>query len=300
MARAGGKAPVNQRKHEQFGQNPCEVQFRSVSIKVANQLPFSVDINRKGRDWQMNNRKPMLFIKFGQKEHLESLQKGNLYLNNLDYFIQMEKKNNKKGMGDKSEASLMLTNVSIKFFHHDTHELAFTFDSAKTSLRMDEVLTKPVFCIMWVAAEDFEVIKEDENEVEAVLSFDAEQQKEMLSEFGDHALVIEAARFIEALERTLDQMELCCATGKIDYINYSTNKNAHLPELMNNDLSVYFKKDHSLSYQKEFRAVILNKDIEEPITINIGDMTSFSGILPSPHLLSGGFGVKINLKHESS
>jgi hypothetical protein len=69
---------------------------------------------------------------------------------------------------------------------------------------------------------------------------------------------------------------------------------------MNNDRSVYFKKDHSLSYQKEFRAVILNKDIEEPLTINIGDMTSFSGILPSAHLLRGGFGVKLNLKNESS
>ncbi|MGY5610603.1 hypothetical protein ACXHJ2_21025 [Paenibacillus sp. ALE3] len=31
MARAGGMAPVNQRKHEQSDQNPCAVQFRSVS-----------------------------------------------------------------------------------------------------------------------------------------------------------------------------------------------------------------------------------------------------------------------------
>ncbi|MGN9169482.1 hypothetical protein ACTNAS_15820 [Paenibacillus polymyxa] len=245
----------------------------------------------------MKNNKAMFLIKFGQKEHLESLQKGNLYLNNLDYFIQMEKRNNKKGRGDKSEASLILTDVALKFINHDSNELSFTLDSAKTSLRMDEVLAKPVFCMMWIGIEDFEVIKEDEDEVEAKLSFDAEQQKEMVSEFGDYALVIDAGRFMEALETTLNQMKLRFATGKVDYINYSTNKNEHLLELMENDLAVYFKKDHSLSYQKEFRAVILNKDIEEPLTINIGDMTSFSGILPSAPLLGGGFGVKFNLKN---
>ena len=40
------------------------------------------------------------FVKFGQKEHLESLQnKGSMYMNTLGYFIKLESMS-----GDKDEA----------------------------------------------------------------------------------------------------------------------------------------------------------------------------------------------------
>lgn len=32
----------------------------------------------------------LAFLKFGKREHLESLQKGKLYINNLDYFKKLE------------------------------------------------------------------------------------------------------------------------------------------------------------------------------------------------------------------
>ncbi|WGU96201.1 hypothetical protein QJQ58_08165 [Paenibacillus dendritiformis] len=57
-----------------------------------------------------------MFIKFsGEKRHLESLQAGNLLMNNLGYFKKLEEKTGIKGRGDVDEASLAVKEAIIEF-----------------------------------------------------------------------------------------------------------------------------------------------------------------------------------------
>ncbi|WP_339078721.1 hypothetical protein WIS01_13120 [Clostridioides difficile] len=56
-----------------------------------------------------------LLIKFGTKENLEKLKKGEIYTNNLKYFIDLEEKYGKVGIGDRDESTLLFNKVNFRF-----------------------------------------------------------------------------------------------------------------------------------------------------------------------------------------
>lgn len=51
-------------------------------------------------------------------------------------------------------------------------------------------------------------------------------------------------------------------------------------------IDIFYWKDKEIEYQNEFRLVILNKDIEEPFMVDIGDLVDNSFIITSNQLIS--------------
>lgn len=218
-------------------------------------------------------------------------------MKNLKYFIDLESENQKKGMGDVTEGSLVMNDVKWTIMHPETNEVLFVSEAKRSTLRYDEVLHKPVFCSMALGLDDLEPIEEEiEGRVNTKIVFTEQQRNEMVDEFGEYVLVIPATLFIRNITSTLDGENLEYATGKVEYGDYSVNHQYRFVEFETGDPKILFHKDSSLAYQKEFRVVILNRDIEDALTINIGDMTEYSTIVKSEDLLTGKFGVQLQLK----
>lgn len=244
----------------------------------------------------MDTTTALFFLKFGKKEHLESLQKGNLFMKNFDYFIKLEKENRKKGRGDASEASLVISEVTWTIKDPETDETLFTVEARKTNLRKNEFLLKPIFCLTALGMGSLEVQEEEDDLVKTKIVFTDEQKKEMVNEFGNDVLVIPADKFMQALRQSFENEGLEYVTGKVNYLDYSVNHAERLRAFEDNDPRLLFYKDKSISYQQEFRVVILNRDVEDHFSINIGDMTSFSTILSADKLLNGNYGLQMRLK----
>lgn len=64
-----------------------------------------------------------LFLKFStEKWHLESLQSGNIRMNNLKTFIDLERADGKKGMGDIHEVTHVMNQFDFQLRNFDAND----------------------------------------------------------------------------------------------------------------------------------------------------------------------------------
>lgn len=241
-----------------------------------------------------------LFVKFGAKEHLVLLQKGNIYMNNLKYFVDLERNKQKKGQGDSYEAGHVTTNVHITIKDSETDEEKVAFKSATTVIRQDDDLKNPVFCLFAIDESNFEYIWDDGDTARVKIVFTEEQKKELFNEFGDNALIIFSGAFLSSLKKSLEEQDFYYAHDLVNYVDYSVNSKERMLNFFKRQPSLFFSKDILLKYQQEFRLVIFNKKSEEPITIKIEDMSDYSFIIPTEELLNGILQIEMDFKKANS
>jgi hypothetical protein len=228
---------------------------------------------------------PVCFFKFSnKKDRLESLQNGNLYMNNLQFFIDLEKTTGIKGMGDKDEASNVMNDVEISLFHLETNELILKAPVRRTRFRINEYLQKPVFCLFSLKADKLEIISENDEEIVARIDFIEEQIESIIKDFGEYVLVLDAFPFVDRVKQVFDKNEYMYSARHITYSDFNVNDKERQKAYMNQDLSLFFQKDKSFEYQSEFRLIILNKNTDNAITESIGDLKDMSVILETRSL----------------
>jgi hypothetical protein len=230
---------------------------------------------------------PVMFIKFSDNiDNLKSLQQGNLYMNNLKFFVDLEEKTGISGMGDKLETLNVINDVELSFYIPGTEQLVAKTKARKANLRYEDALYKPVFCLFAVTADMLEIYEESETEVKLKINFTNEQINKMRSEFGTHALVISPPHFSEQLEKSFNQNGYDYSGRFVEYIDTNINQQRRLEAFANQDISLFFFKDHGFKHQNEFRIVILNKDEEKAIIENIGSLTKGSILLKTEDLIN--------------
>lgn len=235
----------------------------------------------------------LAFLKFGKREHLEALQQGKLYMNSLSYFKKMEKENNNKGMGDSDEASLVLTELDIKMYDNDTGKLVLQVPSTRGRIEDKADSLKPVLCLSYLDFNNLDVKEERKDFIRGNIVFTKEEREEFIKNFGDTVLMISAKHFLSSITEAFEKEGIEWDSGKVKYSNFNINYKDRVEAFMSGGSSKFFWKDIFFSNQKEFRIVILNKDIEEPITIDIGDMTSYTSLMPTEQLFSRGMELQL-------
>ncbi|NCU18523.1 hypothetical protein [Pallidibacillus pasinlerensis] len=236
-----------------------------------------------------------MFIKFAREEkYLEDLQKGNLYMNNGRYFIEREKQDGEKGIGDKYEMSAVINNVNLKFYNSETNEFLFEGEAERIAFNYNHVLTKPIFCITHISADSLKIIKEHENSVDCQFNFSSEDIEQIVKEFGEYALLINPRAFQERVENTLKDMGITYLAGKIVYEDFNINSSKRLEEYQKNHPAIFFKKDKSFEHQKEYRIVLTGIDSNEPYILKIGDISDISYLMLTKDLFSGKFALNLS------
>jgi hypothetical protein len=237
---------------------------------------------------------PFMFLKFAkEKEHLESLQKGGLRMNPVNYYVKREEEDGAKGLGDSFEASQVMNKIQFQIIDPETNKVLGSADAGRAIFRINHHQYKPLFCMTMITSEMIEIEGEDEEFYHGKLIFTEEQKVRFIEDFGKYVLLISPDKFLERIKQKAEEYDWALKGDKVIYDDFSINNKERMEAFINDDPSLYFWKDSSLSYQKEYRIIILNKEITEATTYDIGDLSGFSMIKAADEILNQGLGVMV-------
>lgn len=224
-------------------------------------------------------KNPIMFLKFGNNpERLEQIREDSLYMNNLKFYIDKEEETGEAGLGDRLEALNVINDVEISIYDNQTNELLVTAPAESASTRYDEALTKPVFCLYAVTIDMLEVTEVKENRIACKLTFSNEDLAIMKEEFGEYALVIMADPFTERIKSAFEEKQYKFRAKMVEYADYSINNSERMEKHYKGHSDLFFYKDKAFAHQKEYRIVILNKDINHGYSEKIPSLENASRV----------------------
>jgi len=210
-----------------------------------------------------STERPFCFIKFGKKEHLESLlNEGKLFFNGTENLNQGISINDEQR--DENEGAEWIENIGlkeVKFKHPTKGEFKFKTDPndlAKVIQFNHNYLTCSFYTITTKDFEKSNVFKID---------------KRMLK-FGTHALIVKNPKnLMENLKNTLKKENIGFIANKVKYQNLK--KEGRI------EMSPFIKKiEHQ--HQKEYRIILKNRN--EPLLIEMNKIGN-NGILTTSQYL---------------
>lgn len=225
---------------------------------------------------------------------LKDLQNGKMYMNNFQYFSNLEKKRDSKGMGDEYEGSLVLQNMDVTLVSHDNKKTPVRFLADNVKITGKNGMLNPLFCMTSLSIGDLENVLIDNRRITGVLKFTDEQKEKIEREFSPYALLISGGHLANTINKQFNNEEIIYIDDKMKYSNFNINYINRINSCMSQHTNVFFWKDISLEYQKEYRIVILNRKNDKPFIYNIGDITQFTKLTTAEELLNNKYEAIIN------
>ncbi|MBU3114037.1 hypothetical protein [Clostridium lacusfryxellense] len=183
---------------------------------------------------QLKDRKISL-VKFSdEKWTLESLQKGTLYLNTLEYFRKLEKETNERGMGDDNEGRLILTDLNMKVYDNKTGNLILSGKAKSSAITTQEDSEKHVLCTSYIDFRSLEIIEQGKDYFKANIFYTEEQKTEFKKHFGKYALIISFTEFVNNINDSFKAQGIDGTGGKVKYSNFSINYKKRLDPFIGN------------------------------------------------------------------
>jgi hypothetical protein len=105
--------------------------------------------------------KTMFILKFTKKEYAESLQNGDVYMNNFKWFIEQEKNTGERGQGDALESSLNINKIEYTLLHQETNEIIYEGTAENLNMTFNDLIYQPVFSATSLDGELLEIEKEE-------------------------------------------------------------------------------------------------------------------------------------------
>ena len=209
-------------------------------------------------------------IKFQDKDKIDYLQKGKIYLKSLAYYRKQEKDTGEDTVGDLFE-SMIHVNDGYIFIPELGMREKLTDSLIETSFS-----NCFVFCMLSL-----------EN-TSNIFQF-SDEQKEKILDFGDTALLItDRDAFLQRVAVALERDDIKGYHGFINYYDETKDHVKYWASLITNGINhVAFWKRERYAYQQEYRFLI-----EPPATENdyyeldIGDITDISIVLTAKEALN--------------
>ena len=209
-------------------------------------------------------------IKFQDKDKIDYLRKGKIYLKSLAYYRKREKDTGDDTVGDLFEAMIHANDGYILIPELGIRE-KLTAALIETSFS-----NCFVFCMLSLenATQNFQF---------------SEEQKEKILGFGDTALLITDRNAF--LHRVAVALERDGIKGYHGFINYYDETNDHVNywvSLMKNGINhVAFWKRKRYAYQQEYRFLIEPPDTENDYyELDIGDISDISVVITAKEALN--------------
>ncbi|TWH82561.1 hypothetical protein [Sedimentibacter saalensis] len=214
-----------------------------------------------------------LLAKFGQKEHLEMLSNGTLYLNPISKY----RNDTTYFRGDKNEGVIPINPQTIKLIDKDGNNL---FDkiprpsSVNSSYEGDDYLL--MFCSSII---DIVIMKKKGNNIYEL----SDGYKNAMRDFGEYVLLFWKSEFLQLLKNAMKNStpKFGFCYGPIiyrDLSDFSTDNYSKAYNATGSILDPYFVKGANYANQNEWRLLVDGSDASLPTrsdgsyTINIGKM----------------------------
>lgn len=229
-------------------------------------------------------------IKFFKEErHADQFMIGNLYLNTLAYFKQVEREDS-DGRFDSTEGIAMwwqphdlVIKLSVAGFGDIEITKADLAGPVSTAFVFHDNVH--LFCLYALHTTGFkcndgkiECTPEGADELRRQLTID-----DRCAKFGTFAVITPAVQFIDLLRNALTRQGYKARLKLVEYYDEETF-HGEIPWV-----EIPFRKQKRFSYQQEFRLCVYPRTEEEaadsnPITINIGDISHICGKVETARL----------------
>ena len=217
-----------------------------------------------------------VFIKYGEKEHLQQIVDGSLRFCPSQIYVRMEEELHDKGQGDMLEGKWRIHADILKMEDPVTGKVKEIKDT-DILISIQDVNSMPIFCLSYYETE--QILKDCEKKVIRITKEKIENIKRDFNK-ATHALIIKNPNsFIEEVEKAENHKII---SDKIHYYNFDINDLRMLTYLSTGDentklqggtlYSTTYKdryrhllcKDNEFKNQDEYRFIILDELITEP------------------------------------
>lgn len=158
-----------------------------------------------------------ILIKISKRKYLKDIQDGKLYMNNLSYFVNLEKTTGVQGIGDIREASLCNIEKHKLFVAIDGEEPKEVDISPPPGIIYDSnALFHPVFCLM---GKTVLLKKNAVSQYIGVLKLNEDEITDFLDDNDSCAalIIFNTYEFIQRVENAAKNQNLSGNTGVVTY-----------------------------------------------------------------------------------
>lgn len=226
--------------------------------------------------------KPMYhFFRFSTYSRLKKMQEnGHIYMKNLRFFRDLERKTMIRGKGDQYEARLF-NSSKVEIFDPETNELIGKSNNA--TVQDESFLKSPVFCMTFKNLfEDVDNI--NDSKIVSHIKFNSKLFKDF-EDLGEELFVLiitNTEEFLKRFKIATNGMNCKIQHGIITYRDTSyIYKNGDKFEF-----NSPFHKDTFFEHQEEFR-ILIDEKVDDNLEIEIGDISDISTLLNADQLKNG-------------
>ncbi|WP_309089918.1 hypothetical protein [Domibacillus sp.] len=237
-------------------------------------------------------------LKFSTKENLESLQNGTLYLNNFQYYKDIELKEKRKGQGDAFDVTLRMSDVDLTFKHPETDEVLFKAKASNANLESAEDHQRHLFCMTGITTDLLEVVEVQDNVATTKLVLSDELKERALENFGDHVMLINTGFFMERVEQVCSERGIKVARNLVEYRDMSINYTDRMEAFGTGRSDFFFQKDKFFAYQNEYRLLFPELISDKAEILNIGSIKEFTHIFTTKEFFEHELQLRFNLTDE--
>lgn len=218
-----------------------------------------------------------LLIKFGEKQNIESLQNGKLYMKNLKYYINREIESGDNTVGDKYDGMFPINDCDFDFYDSETKKKAFSVNKASAVFDLGYTMC-PTFCMFL-----FDRRNITETNLNSIKYEFTEEQKIKLKGFGTHALVITNTNsFINRVEKGFLNNKMSVYRNTVKY--FKGNELEHLKDIQKDNRKIAFWKRDIYTHQQEYRFFGYDCKVDDHCEIDIGDLRDISQMVEIDNL----------------
>lgn len=191
------------------------------------------------------------------KAYIDSFLEGNIYMNPIQYYIDLENESGKQGQGDINEGNICIYKRSFPQAQNQISTL--------TIRKSYDFLKYPVFCLMYLEPYI-------ESNGQGFFCFkDKNQLNEMLS-FSEYCVAIHNIdEFICRFSSACNKKRKSWWHSFVFYNQQDVINSEVYKQIEENNLKSVFVKDRKFALQQEYRFVILEEKTNA-FTINIGSI----------------------------
>jgi hypothetical protein len=237
------------------------------------------------------------FVKFTNPEFVDSLLDGNLYMNTLGYFIDLEKETKIKGQGDQYEGAHVFGLQNIKLIDNETNTVIGTAKGGMVQERYKGTRDIPIFCFTLFSAKDFKVIEEGDGTVSFTLSIGDEETQKIIENFGSKVILL-PGDFLEILVEDAEEQGCDYFLKSVSYVDYSIGIDSKRKEAFEDKSSeIVCWKDYFFNYQREVRFTIFDNLTKHPITFKMRNLRKDAVVMDTEKFLKDYY-IKLELKND--
>ncbi len=229
--------------------------------------------------------KVLLLAKISKVDkYLDDFVAGNIYMNTLEFFKNLEKELKVKGQGDKYEASVIYKEAELIITDPETGENVSILDAEEITFHLDNRIKSPIFCLHSIDIQNLKVINENDKYIEIAPFLPEDELTRLINDFGKNLVYIIPNRFLERMREAANNKLLKLAWGKVKYYDYNKPLDKRFDP---SSTEICFNKSDFFEYQNEYRILINNKITDDPYILNIGDISDITKRVSTRDFFSG-------------